>query len=447
MHRLALLLVPALSSLALAQDLGAPLSETTAPSTQPAPVEAVTQPAPPSSIKPEFAVVNDGDARSMADKFIQGKGWSLGWDINKGWGVWIGTSSLLAADATGLAVSLNAAQLDAKFQFAEYLAGVTATAALSTREKNSAGIAAERERMDALAKTEGGDPIAGAVRDILASAGASSGDASVAWRTRVSTASVTSAQAAIPGMMTVATFVSTDGSGMNGTVAVVIASTPKSRLLANAILRGDAAPIAAADPSRTLKAYLDGLDPVALVYGAGATYRVNEKGELCAIGFGIGSVEGSDPEDVRFAETEATQAATAELRNIAGELVLGNRMLSRVAERTRWVDGTQAAESRKGVQETIGTLARALGMPGVTTVLQKRFRSEMMGDVVCVVRSWNLSTAQAAADLRKAFEEQGGWKGGAGVQPGGSGTGGYNPAPKPKGGVPSGQGGGGIDEP
>ncbi len=127
--------------------------------------------------------------------------------------------------------------------------------------------------------------------------------------------------------------------------------------------------------------------------------------------------------------------------------MLGNRMLSRVAERTRWVDGTQAAESRKGVQETIGTLARALGMPGVTTVLQKRFRSEMMGDVVCVVRSWNLSTAQAAADLRKAFEEQGGWKGGAGVQPGGSGTGGYNPAPKPKGGVPSGQGGGGIDEP
>ena len=440
------------SMLALAQDPGAPVSPVATPaettSVTEAPSAGVTQPPPPQNIQPKFEIVKSGDARELAQAYVDDKKWNLGWDVDKGWGVWIGTSSLLAEDPTGLAVSLNGAQLDAKFQFAEYLAPVIATAALSTLERNPAQIKAERDRMDAEAKKEGADPVAGAVRDLLDS-GSGSADANIDRRSRVSTASVTSAQAAIPGMMVAATFVKTDDTGLNGSVAIVIVSTPKSRLIANGMLKGDPIPLGTPDPTRTLRAYIDSLQPEAMVYATGATYRTNEKGELCALGFGVGSVDGDDTDDVRIAEQEALQAANAELRNVAGELIIGRRLLSRVAERTKWVDGKQTAESRKGVQTSIGSLAQGLKMPGITTVTTKRIRNAMLGDLVCVIRSWNLSSAEAAAELRQQFEQQGGWKGGEGVQPksGSSGANGAKPAPPRPKGVPSGQGGGGIDEP
>jgi len=105
------------------------------------------------------------------------------------------------------------------------------------------------------------------------------------------------------------------------------------------------------------------------------------------------------------------------------------------------------AESYRSSSSRISSVALPLTMPGVITVATKRFRSQMLGDVVCVVRQWNLSDAKVAATLREAFAKQGGWKGGAGVQPDGQG-GTYSPAKptKPKG-VPSGSGGGGLDEP
>ena len=433
-------------AMALAQDPGAPVE--TPPSSSGGPAsQGVSLPPPPDNVQPKFELVEGSDARQLADKYVTDQKWTAGWDLDKRWGVWIGSSSLTAEDATGLAVALNGAQLDAKFQFAEYLASVISTAATSMLEKNPGQIKAERDRMDARARLEGGDPVASAVRDLLDSGGATAADAGVERRSRISTASLTAAQAAIPGMMVAQTFVKTGPDGKNGTIAIVMLSTPKSRMIANAMLQGDPIPRVAPDPARTLRKFVDSLSPEALVYGSGATYRVNEAGELCALGFGVGSVDGDDPDDLRLAEQEATQAANAELRNVAGELVLGRRLLSRIAERTKWADGRQAAESRKQVQLTVGTLARALGMPGITTVAQKRFRSKMLGDLVCVVRCWNLSSAQAAADLRKAFEEQGGWKGGPGVQPGSGAGNGSTPTPRPEGGVPSGQGGAGIDEP
>ncbi len=406
---------------------------------------AVGQPSAPQSIQPSFEIVKDGDAREKAQNYVEGKSWAIGWDIEKSWGVWIGTASLISEDPVGLAVSLNAAQMDAKFQFAEYLAPVISTAALSTLERNPGQLKAEHDRMDAKTKQEGGDPVAGAIRDLIHSGGGGSGDPSVDRRNRVSTASLTAARAAIPGMMVASTFVQTDEKGLNGTVAIVLVSTPKSRALADAMLTGEPFPLGTPDPARTIRSYVDSLSPEQLVYATGATYRMNEKGELCALGFGVGSVDGSDPDDAKLAEEEALQAANAELRNVAGELVLGRRLLSRVAERTKWVDGTQQPESRKGVQTSIGTFAGGLKLPGIVTVARKRIRNQMMGDLVCVVRSWNLSSAEAAADLRRQFELQGGWSGGSGVQSG-SGDGSSAVPPRQRG-VPTGQGGGGIDEP
>lgn len=456
-----LLVALVLWSSAFAQDLGGTLlpeatekdveqssttgDEPTSAEARAIPAKEVQLPPPPDNVSSQFEFVKNGDAGELAQEYVQQKGWRVGWDTDKGWGVFIGTGSLLADDPTGLAVSLNGAMVDAKFQYAEYLSGVIATAALTSLEKNPAELRAERDRMDALAKAAGGNPAASSIRDIL-DAGGREGEPNVKRRQRVSNASRTAAEAAIPGMMVAKTFVK---GGTDGSVAVVLVSTPKSRAVADAMVLGKSFPRAAPDASRTLRAYVDSLSPETLVYGCGAAYRMNEKGELCLLGYGVGSVDGAESEEVKIAELEATEAANFELRNAAGEMVVGSRLLSRVASNTQWVDGKAARESSISLNSTVGTIAQDLGCHGIETVVSKRVRSPVMGDLVCVVRSWNLSSAQSAAELRAQFSAQAGWKGGAGVQPGRSASPeGVRPgAPPPRRSVPSGQGGGGIDEP
>lgn len=425
---------------ACAQDPGA--------SSDSPPTAPVTQPEAPTEPTSAFEIVASGGARERAEAFVASKGWVTGWDVDKGWGVWIGEASLTAADPTGLALAMQGAQLDAKFQFAEYLAGVTENYVLATTDKNPAQRKAELDRMSNLASQPGGDPVAAGIRDLLASAPADA-DPSVAFKTRTSSASKTSAQAAIPGMLTVATFVQTDEAGLEGTATVVLVSTPRSRQMADALLGRGPAPTG--KPGVKLQEYVKTLSGETLVYSCGATYRTNEKGELCLLGFGVGPVDGTEAEEIKFATDEARQAATADLRAVAGELVEGARLMSRVSEKTKYVDGKVQSESSRSVSTRIGTIAKGLTMPGVIDVAVQRVRHPVLGDLVCVVRSWNLSDAKNAANLRQQFAEQGGWKGGAGVQPdrGAPSSGGSKSAPPAqprKPGVPSGGGGGGIEE-
>lgn len=420
-------------------------------STEGAPPEGVKLPSAPTEASGGFEFVQGGgtSAKAKAESFVEGKGWSTGWDVDKGWGVWIGTSTLTAADATGLALAMIDAQLDAKFQFAEYLAGVTETLTLKNMDKNPGARQAEMERLEKLASAPGGDPVAADVRALLGSAPTDAGSQNVALRNSISRASRTLAQAAIPGMVPIQTFVETKPGGLEGTVSVVLVSTPKSRQIADAMLGKGSTP--KGTPGMSIKDFAQSLPPEALVYSCGSTYRFNEKGELCMLGFGTGSVdaeegeEGEDDEE-KFAETEARQDATDHLRAVAGELVEGSRLLSRVADKTKLLDGSTKSESARSVSVRIATIAKGLKLPGVTDVLKRRVRHPVLGDVVCIVRQWNLSDAKNAATLREQFAKQGGWKGGEGVQPGGSGSStSGSKASKPKG-VPSGQGGPGLDD-
>jgi len=423
----------------LAQDPGSGTTE---------PPRAVEQPAAPSEPPSAFEIVSTGGALARAEAFLGSKGWAKGWDFDKSWGVWIGVASLTAADPTGLALAMQDAQLDAKFQFAEYLGGIAESYTLRSAEKSPAQRSAEMEKMAKLAEQPGGDPVAASIRDLLASCPEQS-DPTIAFKNRISTASRTAAQAAIPGMMTVATFVVTNDDGLDGEAAVVLISTPKSRQIANAMMGRGPAP--AGKPGMPLKDYIKTLSPEALVYSCGATYRMNEKGELCLLGFGVGPIDGPEAEEARFATDEARQAATSDLRSVAGELIEGWRLLSRAAEKTKWVDGTTKSESWRSVSTRISSIAKGLKMPGVTDVDTVTVKHPVLGNLVCVVRAWNLSDAKNAAELRQQFEAQGGWRGGEGVQPdrnsGGSRGGNRVPPTQPrKPGVPSGGGGGGIDE-
>ena len=426
----------------------AEVKQPAAPSATPAAPAEVKQPAAPSEPPSAFEIVSTGGALARAEAFIESKGWAKGWDVDKGWGVWIGVASLTAADPTGLALAMQDAQLDAKFQFAEYLGGVTEGYTLKTSEKNPAQRKAEMDKMAKLAEQPGGDPVAASIRDLLASCPEEL-DPNIAFKNRISTASRTAAQAAIPGMVTVATFVATSNDGLEGEAAVVLISTPKSRQMADALMGRGPAP--AGEPRMPLKDYVKTMSPEALVYSCGATYRMNEKGELCLLGFGVGAVDGTEAEEERFATDEARQAAASDLRSVAGELVEGSRLLARVAEKTKLVDGTTKSESSRSVSTRISSIAKGLKMPGVIDVYTVRVRNPVLGDLVCVVRSWSLSDAKNAAALREQFAAQGGWRGGEGVQPdrtsGGSGGGNRVPPTQPrKPGVPSGGGGGGIDE-
>ena len=411
------------------------------------PTASVKLPEAPTEPTSAFEIVASGGARQRAEAFVASKGWVKGWDVDKGWGVWIGEASLTAADPTGLALAMQGAQLDAKFQFAEYLAGVTESYVLATTDKNPADRKDELDRMSSLAEQPGGDPVAAGIRDLLASAPVEA-DPSVAFKTRTSAASRTAAQAAIPGMLTVATFVQTDEAGLEGTASVVLVSTPRSRQMADALL--GRAPAPTGKPGLRLQDYVKTLSAETLVYSCGATYRTNEKGELCLLGFGVGPVDGNESEEVQFATTEARQAAAADLRAVAGELVEGARLMSRVAEKTKYVDGKVQSESSRSTSTRISTIAKGLMMPGVIIVSEQRVRHPVLGDLMCVVSSWNLSDAKNAANLRQQFAAQGGWKGGGGVQPDRSAPspGGSQSAPTQprKPGVPSGGGGGGIDE-
>jgi hypothetical protein len=439
---LAASLLALVSSTACAQDPG--------PASDAPPASAVTQPDPPVEAPSAFQIVDAGGARARAQEFIASKGWSVGWDVDKGWGVWIGEASLTAADPTGLSLAMMGAQLDAKFQFAEYLAGVTENYTLSMSEKNPAQRKAEQDRMDKLAAKPGGDPVAAGIRDLLASV-PTDADSGVAFRTRISTASKTAAQAAIPGMLTVAAFVVTDESGLDGTATVVMVSTPRSRQMADAMLGRATAP-AGGKSGMKLQDYVNSLSAEALVYSCGATYRTNERGELCLLGFGVAAVDGTESEEITFATDEAKQAATADLRSVAGELVEGFRLMSKAAEKTKYVDGKVQSESSKSFSSRISTMAKALQIPGIIDVATKRVRHPVLGDLVCVVRAWNLTDAKNAANLRAAFNEQGGWRGGDGVQPDRGASKGVgagkptDPAMPRKPGVPSGSGGGGIEE-
>lgn len=430
--------IVAISTIVTAQDPGSPVN---GPGTQP-----VTQPAAPASAGGDFVLVSSGGTRQLAEDYIAKKGWNLGWDIDKSWGVWIGDSTLLAADPTGLSLGMLDAALDAKFQYAEYLAGVTESLTLRTSIKNPEQRTKERNRLDVLSKAPGGDPVAAGIKDLLDSTASGEDVTGVAFRTRITSASKTSAQTAIPGMIVVATFVQTDAKGLDGTVSVVVISTPNSRKMADALLGRGPTVIGASKEST--KDFVNGLSPEALVYSTGATTRFNDKGEMCLLGFGVGSVDGTEAEEQRFARDEATQDSTASIRSIAGEWIEGSRLLLKTAEKTKWVDGKVESTSAKAQELRIAAIAKGLQMPGVVTILEKTFDHPKLGRLVCIVREWNLSQAKNAAWWREKLLEQGGWKGGDGVQPEQPGsTGSYTQptVPSTKS-VPSGSGGAGADE-
>jgi hypothetical protein len=338
---------------------------------------------------------------------------------------------------------MEAAVLDAKFQFAEFLGAEASAATLKVADKNPTQRREELDRLDALIKRPGGDPAAETIRDLLQLA--TSDDTSVAWRNTIVSAGRTAMQRCIYGMVVINTFVDTGATGLEGTIAVVVMYTPKSRLMADALLGARSVP--SDQPQGSIKDYVDGLPYDQLAFASGARHRVNERGDRCLLGFGMSSVDGSDPADIQFAMEEATQSATAQLRLVAGELIEADRLSSRTADARKLLDGTVKRESLKSFQNRVSSRAESLQMSGVTTVTTKRLRHNKLGDVVCVVRQWNLSDAKAAAALRAILDEQGGWKGGRGVVPDGRGGTASSSRPIKPSGVPSGSSGETMDDP
>lgn len=419
------------------------------------------QPAAPAIRGSEFRFVDDKDVFAEAMKFVESKGWQVGWYEERGWGVYIGQFELISPNPTGLAMSMHAGCLQAKFEFAVQLGGRIEASSLAYNERSPG----EREeivrKLETRQRESGPDPVSQGIVEILRGVGAEGGtnspDKDTAYRRGAVRVSRTVAQSAIPGMAVAATFVeTTDAGGLEGKAAVVLVSTPRTRQLADAMLEkltaAQAAELKTGAAGQALKDLVRGYSEEQLVYTTGATYAIDERGNYCVLGFGVDEItDGDEQSAIDF----ATQFADAEIRVIAGELVVGSRMAARMSEKVKLKSGESESESLSAVSSSIMTIADGLTLPGITTVDQRTIEHPKLGALRIVIRSWNLGRSEAMARLREVFKMQAGYRGGEGVtaprneQPAGRGGSDATSPRKPNrpaGGVPSGRGGGGIPE-
>jgi hypothetical protein len=200
-------------------------------------------------------------------------------------------------------------------------------------------------------------------------------------------------------------------------------TTPKTRAVASALL-GKPEQLAALGKSEgkeKVSEWAKAITPDELLYTFGAKTRVNDKGELCLVGFGHAVVEGQEREDVQIAEKTASQMADTVMRNVAGEMIVGSTTLSRLTDKVKMADGTQFSKNLSSLRERINQVAKELNVRGLSIIRTQRVQHPKLGPCVIVVKEWNVAAAMKAGELAKALDAAGGWKGGDGL--GGSGGG------------------------
>jgi hypothetical protein len=402
-------------------------SSAPAPQAGPSPDKVIKLPDPP--IGTGFSAgISGPSAREAAEKMLAEKGWSLGYDADKEWGVWIGVGVVPDEDLDSRLTAFEEAALGAKYEFARYLSSKIASAASSYMDKNPADRAAQKKSLEDRAAT--GDEDAKNKLEILNAAGeppapsvGPADDAGVAWRKRVENASSTVAQSAIGGLIVFQSFERAAEGKDPGEIALVMITTPKTRAVASALL-GKPEQLAALGKSEgkeKVSEWAKAITPDELLYTFGAKTRVNEKGELCLVGFGHAVVEGQEREDVQIAEKMASQMADTVMRNVAGEMIVGSTTLSRLTDKVKMADGTQFSKNLSSLRERINQVAKELNVRGLSIIRTQRVQHPKLGPCVIVVKEWNVAAAMKAGELAKALDAAGGWKGGDGL--GGSGGG------------------------
>ncbi len=328
------------------------------------------------------------------------------------------------------------AMLDAKKQIAEFLAAEISSCVKTMYVEPSLADPAVKamgaERAHAMVKNSGGNEEA--QKQLLAS-------------DQFSSAVSVTAKQEVAAVQCFRSFESI--SEGNGRVAVVAILSPKSILMAKAMLgqETDGVKGAAKEPVTEWISKID--SEGMLLYTHGVIQRTNENGELCLVAFGQASPRTARGIDGAY--KIATGNAQQALRQFAGEFVQSASDQSTAYTLKEFADKTSEFTNDSTFSESVTAVAAKLAMPGMAQVKRTSLKHPLGGDIptAVVVYEWNVSSADAAGGLKATLDEMRGSEGGAGrpgakpAQPKST------PAPaesKPKGGDSGGRGGSGSPD-
>lgn len=180
-------------------------------------------------------------------------------------------------------------------------------------------------------------------------------------------------------------------------------------------------------PKDPLNQYLQRLDSDGtLMYTQGVRLRTDQNGDLCLLAFGHSGAEYDDPDFVSIAADEAMTIAMGELRSFAGEFVDSATAVDRASTTEKLAGEAKKLKTRysnrSSYNGSIKAVSQSLRMPGMVEIYSSEYihpdqeaNDDTRPTVVSVV-VWNLSAAQAAAELGAKMASLGGSRGGVGVQ-------------------------------
>lgn len=201
-----------------------------------------------------------------------------------------------------------------------------------------------------------------------------------------------------------------------GRVAVVAIMSPKSIQMAKAMLGQVAEGVQATAKEPILdwvgKIESDGM----LLYTHGVIQRSNENGELCLVAFGQSAPRTDSGPSMDAAYQKARNSALQLLRQFAGEMVTSSSTQSTAFTMAEFADKSSEFTNDSSFQQITEATAAKLTLPGAAQVRRTKLKHPLTPDreTAIVVMEWNVSSADASAELKATLDAMRGSEGGAG---------------------------------
>lgn len=376
-------------------------------------------PPPEADIQTTPTIVDDKNARTLMDNFLNAKGWIEGENKKKGGNFFlaagVGVIQAPRGDRNYIAsrvAAYNKAMLDAKKQMAEYLSITIQTETVkaysegrfdSPESVDNAGESSMlakikqlvHAKLDDALRAKGIDPDKGDKKEIEKALAKELNSES--YRKMISTA----ASAYVQGMQVHTSFEYTPAN-KKGEIGVITIWSDKLQRMAESMTTGAKPP--AGMPKKPLGEQIPS-DPAVLLTTFGVQQKLDEDGNLVLVAFGQEGALTDSPASANAANSKAQMNAQAAIREFAGESVaVATDMLN--AETTKeYEDNTASYENANAFSERIQAQAGAMNISGISTLKRWKAKHPVNGGMVYgVVCTWSPQSAARAGQLKKQME-------------------------------------------
>ncbi|MDR1190262.1 MAG: hypothetical protein LBK60_01180 [Verrucomicrobiales bacterium] len=179
-------------------------------------------------------------------------------------------------------------------------------------------------------------------------------------------------------------------------VAVAAYYSPSTRLLANALRGGGAAP-AATPRQGPLGAWVGALTPAELYPSFGVQLAADERGNIVILSYGQMPAQSDSKLAVRNARTSAEALADGYLRQFAGEQVAFYNLTNVLESSREFDDGTADKLAGEASETKIRAVAAGLNISGIQTLRQWETKDTRGGKIIVgTVRAWTLQSSREA---------------------------------------------------